>query len=95
MTKTCATCKNVSVEPMSVPYTHFYPWYSKVGKNVVFPEDVQKPVNFDMFFCQHKDRFYDDPVSGEEKSKGNVCAELRQKNSDFCGPLGKMWDKQS
>lgn len=95
MTKTCATCKYSSVEPMSVPFDSYLYYYFRYAKNVVYPDaniGEKQSLNFDLFTCNHPERFYDDPVSGEKISKGNMCTDLRESGSDFCGPLGRMWE---
>lgn len=93
MTKTCTTCKYVSVESMCVPLEHYSYTYMLYAKNVVYsdPNDEKLNVRFDLFTCNHPDIFHVDLVSGEKRSKENMCSDLRKKDSEFCGPLGKMW----
>jgi len=101
MTKTCATCKYVQIESKStsyrlLAYNYFYSTYSK---NIVYPEleegedPYEQIVKFDLFFCNHPDRAYTDSVSGEKKHQVSMCDNLREKESEFCGLSGKMWEK--
>lgn len=93
MTKTCATCKHVQIEAMSVPFLSYSHYYFKYAKNIEFQkENKEHLVKFDLFTCNHQDIFYDDPISGEKISKGNMCSDLREKYSNFCGLSGEMWE---
>jgi hypothetical protein len=97
MTKTCATCKHSHIEHMSISCTHFSSFHMSIARNVFWPDfskSKERTVEFDIFSCNHEDRFYDDPVSGEKVGKSNFCVDLRKSDSEFCGLSGEKWEKR-